>query len=139
MAGHESLVRLLLEKNADINAQDEFYGTALQVASKMGHESLVQLLIEMGADINAPGGNPKTLSPAALDRLTRILVRQGFDLNDLSVVPELGVFGTALQVASKGGHESVVRLLVEKGANADMETIPAYVRDNSASDSRNTG
>ncbi|KAJ7111000.1 ankyrin repeat-containing domain protein [Mycena epipterygia] len=127
-AGNESLVRLLVEKKADINAQDKFSGTALQIASKAGHESLVRLLIEMGADVNAPGGDRKTLSPVALDRLAKVLVRQGFDVNDLSrVFSELGVFGTALQVASKGGHKSIVRLLLEKGANVDIEMIPAYV------------
>jgi ankyrin repeat protein len=122
MPGHESLVRLLIEKNADINAQDELYGTALQTASKAGHESLVRLLIEKGANINAPGGSFETLSPAGIDTLAGILVRwHGFDLEDggdLSLlVPAVGVFGTALQVASEKGYESVVRLLIEKGAN----------------------
>ncbi|KAJ7453724.1 ankyrin repeat-containing domain protein [Mycena latifolia] len=118
--GHESLVRLLIEKNADINAQDELNGTALQTASKAGHESVVRLLIEKGANINARGGSFETLSPAGLDRLAGIL----------------GVFGTALQVASEKGYESVVRLLIEKGANVDIETIPPYVSThNSASDS----
>jgi ankyrin repeat protein len=119
--GHESLVRLLIEKNADINAQDELCGTALQTASKAGHESLVRLLIEKGANINAPRGSFETLSPAGIDRLAGILARHGFDLedgDDLSLLaPRVGVFGTALQVASEKGYESVVRLLIEKGAN----------------------
>ncbi|KAJ7453730.1 ankyrin repeat-containing domain protein [Mycena latifolia] len=135
-AGHESLVRLLVEKKADINAQDKFYGTALQVASKAGHESLVRLLIDLGADVNAPGGDPETLAPVELDRMAEILVQQGFDVTHVSrLLSEQGVFGTALQVASKKGHESVVRLLIEKGANVDIETIPPYVSThNSASD-----
>ncbi|KAF7368010.1 Ankyrin [Mycena sanguinolenta] len=138
--GHESLLRLLIEKNADINAQDELYGTALQTAAKAGHESLVRLLIENGANINAPGGSFKTLSPAGLDRLATILVSHGFHLEDggdLSLLaPAVGVFGTAMQVASAGGHESVVRLLIEKGADVDIETISPYVStNNSISDS----
>ncbi|KAF8218034.1 ankyrin repeat-containing domain protein [Mycena galopus ATCC 62051] len=138
--GHQSLVQLLIENNADINAQDELGGTALQTASKAGNESVVRLLIEKGANINAPGGSFETLSPAGLDRLGAILVRHGFDLedgDDLSLLaPAVGVFGTALQVALKEGHESVVQILIEKGANVGIEMIPPYVSThNSASDS----
>jgi len=35
----------------DVNAQDGYYGNALQAASLGGHEKIVQLLLEKGADI----------------------------------------------------------------------------------------
>ncbi|KAJ7444199.1 ankyrin repeat-containing domain protein [Mycena latifolia] len=54
--GHTSVVQLLIEKGADVNAQGGYYGNALQAASKNGHKSVVQLLIEKGADVNAQGG-----------------------------------------------------------------------------------
>ncbi|KAF1935173.1 hypothetical protein EJ02DRAFT_486541, partial [Clathrospora elynae] len=46
--GHEQVVKLLLEKNADINAQGGYYCNALQAASEGGHEHVVKLL--KGAD-----------------------------------------------------------------------------------------
>jgi ankyrin repeat protein len=48
------MVKLLLEKNADVNAQDGgYYGNALQAASAGGHEQVVKLLLEKGANISA--------------------------------------------------------------------------------------
>ena len=50
------MVRLLLNKGADVNDQGGEYANALQAASTEGHQQLVWLLLEMGADINAKGG-----------------------------------------------------------------------------------
>ncbi|PVH91713.1 hypothetical protein DM02DRAFT_576716, partial [Periconia macrospinosa] len=49
--GHEPIVRLLLEKDTDVDAQE-----ALYTASSRGHEPIVKLLLEKGADVNAQGG-----------------------------------------------------------------------------------
>jgi ankyrin repeat protein len=54
--GHEQIVRLLVEKGADANAQGGYYGNALQAASSEGHEQVVRLLVEKGADVNAQDG-----------------------------------------------------------------------------------
>jgi ankyrin repeat protein len=48
-------VKLLLEKNADVNAQGGDYGNALQAASEGGHEQVVKLLLEKNTDVNAQG------------------------------------------------------------------------------------
>jgi ankyrin repeat protein len=46
------VVRLLLEKGADIEAKTNGYGwTALYRASGGGHEAVVRLLLEKGADV----------------------------------------------------------------------------------------
>ena len=49
-------MRLLLDKGADVNAQDGLHDTALQAASHSGHEAVVRLLLDKGADVNAQGG-----------------------------------------------------------------------------------
>jgi ankyrin repeat protein len=54
--GHEAVVRLLLEKGADVNAQGRYYGTALYAASWMGHEALARLLREKGAETDTQRG-----------------------------------------------------------------------------------
>ena len=50
--GHEAIVRLLLNKAADVDVQDEFGETALFKAALNGHENTVGLLLEKGADID---------------------------------------------------------------------------------------
>jgi hypothetical protein len=40
---------MLLEKGADLNAQGEYYGNALQAASEGGHEVVVKMLVGWGA------------------------------------------------------------------------------------------
>jgi ankyrin repeat protein len=47
--GREDIVQRLLEKGADVNAQDGKYGNALQAASYWGHDQIVQRLLEKGA------------------------------------------------------------------------------------------
>jgi ankyrin repeat protein len=47
--GKEVVVRLLLEKGADVNAVGGIFGNALQTASKYGHKAVVRLLLENGA------------------------------------------------------------------------------------------
>lgn len=43
-SGHKLVVELLLERGADVNAQDGKYGSARQAASLQGHEDVVLLL-----------------------------------------------------------------------------------------------
>ena len=50
--GHEQIVKLLLDKDADVNAQGGHYGNALQTASEGGHEQVVKLLLDKGAHPN---------------------------------------------------------------------------------------
>jgi ankyrin repeat protein len=44
---------LLVEKEADVNAQGGFYGNALQAALSEGREAIVWLLLEKEADVDA--------------------------------------------------------------------------------------
>ena len=59
--GHKEIVKLLLEKGADINVKQTATGaTALLLASQNGRTDVVKLLLEKGADVNAKvngGGN----------------------------------------------------------------------------------
>ena len=49
-AGHEAVVRLLLDEGAEVNAQGGHYGNALEAASFGGHEAVVRLLLDEGAE-----------------------------------------------------------------------------------------
>lgn len=74
--GLASSVQALLKKNADVNAQGNFYNqtdyrnekdiTLLYAASCGGYEKVVQMLLEKNADINAQGGGYGNALQAAL-------------------------------------------------------------------------
>ncbi|EAQ85234.1 hypothetical protein CHGG_09248 [Chaetomium globosum CBS 148.51] len=96
---HPEVVRLLLEKGANVDASGGFFANALQaaiveghssrfgntlhLASYMGYIEIVRLLLDRGADVNSSGGD----------------------------------FDNALHVASFRGHTEIVQLLLDKGAN----------------------
>lgn len=136
--GSEPVVQLLLEKGAEISATARFGVTVLHEAVKAGHESVVRLLLEKGADISAVGSNGWTTLHLALaagvsESLVKLLLDKGANASAVVVDDrpsgwagyQRGRMGrflelvrgwTALHFAALGGSESVVRLLLEKGA-----------------------
>ncbi|TAL39519.1 MAG: ankyrin repeat domain-containing protein [Alphaproteobacteria bacterium] len=55
-AGREDIVKLLIEKNADVNLEDDEGETPLIAALENKHFSIAALLLENGADINTVSG-----------------------------------------------------------------------------------
>ncbi len=60
------IVRLLIEKGADVNAKNKYGGTPLHAA--IGSEQTVKLLLEHGADVNAKNNDAWTPLEVALLR-----------------------------------------------------------------------
>jgi ankyrin repeat protein len=58
--GHEPVVKLLLEKNADIESKDDYGQTPLSWAARRGYEPVVKLLLEKNADIESKDNNGQT-------------------------------------------------------------------------------
>ncbi|KAK5728137.1 hypothetical protein LTR17_012145 [Elasticomyces elasticus] len=116
--GHEAIVRLLLEKQADVNAQGGDYGNALQAASVSGNQTIVQLLLAAGAKVNAKGGLYGSALQAASSKGEEAIVRQllsfGADVN-----AQGGFHGNPLQAASYKWRKAIVQLLLEHGAFED--------------------
>ena len=117
------IIRLLLDKGADVNIQGGEYGTALRAAAYRGKVELIHLLLDKGADVNAQGGGGEygtALQAAAASsgesmlEVVRLLLDNGADVNAQSAG---GRYGTALHAAAHCSNVEVMRLLVEKGAN----------------------
>jgi ankyrin repeat protein len=110
-------VDLLLDNEADVNAQGGRYGNALQAASVGGHEAVVKVLLNKGADVNAQGGNYGNALQAASEEGYEAIVKMLLD-NGADVNARDGELGNALYVASDQGHETVVKMLLAWGARS---------------------
>ncbi|KAF7502091.1 hypothetical protein GJ744_007220 [Endocarpon pusillum] len=121
--GDIKMVQMLLDKGADVNAQGEVHGNALQAASYQGHEKVVQMLLDKGADINAPGevyGNAlQAASYQGNEKVVQMLLDEGADAN-----AQGGPYGNALQAASYLGHEKVVQMLLDEGVDVNAQGGP---------------
>ncbi|KDR66095.1 hypothetical protein GALMADRAFT_32850, partial [Galerina marginata CBS 339.88] len=120
LAGMEQVAHSLLEKGADVNAQEGYYGSALQAAASEGNEAIVKVLLKKGADVNAQGGYYKSALQAASFKghkaIAKVLLEKGANVN-----AEGGVYGSALHAASCEGHEAVVKVLLEYGADVNAQ------------------
>ncbi|KAF8532232.1 hypothetical protein JB92DRAFT_3103962 [Gautieria morchelliformis] len=85
LRGHGTIVQLLLEKGADVNAHGGVYGSALQSAALEGHHTIVLLLIEKGADVNAHrgiyGSALQMVASLGHDMTIRLLIEKGAGVN----------------------------------------------------------
>ncbi|KAJ5949947.1 hypothetical protein N7454_001531 [Penicillium verhagenii] len=119
--GHESVVKLLLEKGAIFKSKDEYGDTPLSLAAISGHDSIVKLLLEKGARTETQdkyyGYTPLFWAAGNGHELTvKLLLEKGaiFDYED-------GYIHTPLSWAARNGHGSVVKLLLEKGARTETQ------------------
>ena len=116
------MVRILLNKGADIRAQRWGGKTALMDAAINGNAEIVRLLLENGADVNFRDQNHENaLTDAVLTtgniEVVRLLLEARVDINAQSEE-----YGTALIAAtSTADNVEVVRLLLENGAEINAQ------------------
>ena len=128
------IIRLLLDKGADVNAQGGKHGNALQAAAYTGNLEVTRLLLDKGANVNAQGGEyDNALQAAAASwraevEVIRLLLDKGADVN-----AQGGIYGNALQAsvssyrdAEYGAPQSkdkiaITRLLLDKGADVNIQ------------------
>jgi ankyrin repeat protein len=120
LRGHWQVVKMLLDKGADVNAQGGQHDNALQAASVGGHEQVVKMLLDRGADVNAQGGRCGNAIHAASsggnERVVKMLLDKGADVN-----AQDWQHTNALHTASDRGHEQVVKMLLDKGADVNAK------------------
>ncbi|KAJ6011194.1 hypothetical protein N7451_002606 [Penicillium sp. IBT 35674x] len=123
--GQEKIVHLLLENGADANLYSKWNDHPIHTACKGQHTGIVKLLLERGADVNAElgaiGGTPLYIaSNAGFKDLAVLLIDGGAHINKL-VKTYGGVHYTALMIACIKDHLNMVELLLEKGADANIQ------------------
>ncbi|KAG8752573.1 hypothetical protein FRC14_006936 [Serendipita sp. 396] len=109
--GNLSIIQLLVERGADVNAPGGAVGTPLKAAIQSQNQAVFQLLLDSGADINARGDTSKYPIDQAI---------WNGNLQAADKLLELGgQFGDETLEAALDHHpkEYLVKILLDKGAN----------------------
>ncbi|GAB7364952.1 hypothetical protein MBLNU230_g5737t1 [Neophaeotheca triangularis] len=113
--GDSTLVRELLERGVDVNAQNKS-SSALYIAIKNGHDEVIKQLLEGGANVNASGPYGSALH-IAIEIGSREVIKQLLERG--ANVDSPGPHGSALHIAVGNGSCEIVKQLLERGANVD--------------------
>merc|ERR1711902_259575 len=125
-AGHDKVVEILLEHNADIEAQSErTKDTPLSLACSGGRYEVVEVLLKKHA--NKEHRNVSDYTPLSLAasggyvNIIKLLLAHGAEINSRTG-SKLGI--SPLMLAAMNGHTASVKLLLDMGSdiNAQIET-----------------
>ncbi|KAL7767089.1 hypothetical protein ACKLNR_005005 [Fusarium oxysporum f. sp. zingiberi] len=129
--GYEAITVLLLERGAKVDSQDgeivpkwHYYNenagrTPLSFATEQGHEAAVHILVAYGASSPVRSKSGCTPLSYAVEGRRDNLVR-------LFLNTEPGDINIELGRAVDDGHEAIVRLLLENGAEVDYSSTPGF-------------
>ncbi|KAK5989098.1 Ankyrin-R-like protein [Cladobotryum mycophilum] len=116
----QACVAALLNRDAEMNIQDNNKQTPLHRAALSGLVEPLRALLEKGADVTIPGRWGRSAFTQAVQRgflePSRLLLEKGSDINGHSLI-------TPLYLASAGQNTNLVRLLLDHGA--DYTILPS--------------
>lgn len=117
--GQLEIARFLIEKGADIHADDNENSTPLHNAAARGHLDIISLLIENGARINQCDGNGMTALHLAASyghpECAKLLIEKGANVNAREINGRTPLFFNARQ-----GNKEIFQLLLDNGALVDV-------------------
>jgi ankyrin repeat protein len=130
--GNREVVRMLVEKGLAktiVNLIDKEHDSALHRAARNGYKIIIEELVQCGADILLKNMKGHTAFSLAVEKGRQeaamfLLQNKDFKIEDREMVEILvDKFPSAREElliwAAARGHEAVVKLLLEKGANVD--------------------
>lgn len=156
LSGHESTVRLLLERGSDLQGPHIEAGGLVSCAVKTGQLMMLKLLLEFGADMNIPYNGVYPLYHALCSQdistdIARFLLDNGAELAPIDdgrgrlmkEVIRSGTIDTArlllergaiypqdeFRSAIYGGTPESIRLLIEYGIKPDMDSLERAIRN----------
>eukprot|EP00040_Diaphanoeca_grandis_P035755 m.225530 g.225530 ORF g.225530 m.225530 type:complete len:860 (-) comp33462_c1_seq3:94-2673(-) len=117
--GHVTVVKLLLDRMASVDAESMYAWTPLMQASAYGHNAVVNVLLEHGASVHKVNAMGSTATVcAARDGhapVVQTLIDAGAALDFSLDSP------SPLMAASMAGHDSVCDLLLRHDANVNAQ------------------
>lgn len=116
------IVKLLIEKGADVNAENDLGQTVLMGAAKGRHPEVLRILVDKGAEVNLKDKEGHTALMHAARRGTlsgvKLLVERGADVS--------GKYGQmALSLASARNQPEIVKYLKACGAESPAPAMPS--------------
>lgn len=119
VSGKLSVIKLLVQHGADINAVSDTGSTAVRSACFMTHLEIVEYLVENGADTNRPNYNGGTclINSVQSAQLCKFLLKHGADVNARDIQNK-----TALHYAIQEHRLQTTKLLIENGANYNAKS-----------------
>lgn len=111
----------VINKGANVNAKDKFGRTPLRGAARLGKTRNIDVLLKNGANVNQKdnsGENALFWAVRRIDAL-RMLIAAGADLE--SKTDSFHWSRTVLHVAATSGLTEAVELLLEEGANVNVQ------------------
>ncbi|EMD64525.1 hypothetical protein GGP41_006925 [Bipolaris sorokiniana] len=113
--GKEAMVRLLVDRGADLKAKDNYGNPMLHSVARAKNKSMMQLLIDKGADLEARDKYGMTVlhwvAQAGNEAMVQLLIDNGANVN---ATDKYGT--TVLKWVVKGSHGRVEQLLLDAGA-----------------------
>jgi ankyrin repeat protein len=122
--GHQEVVKLLLDKDADPNIENRYSGrTPLQNAVENGHQEVVKLLLDKDADPNIESRySGQTPLQNAVENGHQEVVKLLLDKDADPNIESRYSGQTPLHYAVENGHQEVVKLLLDKDADPNIES-----------------
>jgi ankyrin repeat protein len=118
--GFARIVQLFLDRNVDINLQDDSNQTALHCAAGYGYKDIVEMLLGKDANVSLKDDEGETALHFAAGQgyqsIVEMLIGKGEDVLATDCEGR-----TALHFAARRGHNEVVRLLLDKMADPKTE------------------
>ncbi|CAI7581673.1 unnamed protein product [Penicillium glandicola] len=120
----EAVVRLLIEKGANLEHMNERKYTPLQVACQYGSVEVARCLIESGADLHTQDRGGRSLLHLASSNevnITKLLVEKGLDVNAKDETGE-----TPLHMACWKGRVDTAAFLLDQGADIEARSLGGH-------------
>lgn len=120
--GQEEIIKLLINKGADINAlalkgeYNEGY-TPLYMAAENGRKKAVDFLISNGVEIKKGRNVLLALAKSGQKEIMEYLIARGADVN----VSDVNMGDGLLHIAAKEGHREICEFLINKGLDVNSK------------------
>ena len=117
--GHTEIAILLVERGADVNAQDWYDTTALMTASRRGYTEIVRMLLDTGVHLEIKDESGDTaLTYATSNNHTetaRILLDNGANVKTLDGINQSVLFNVS------SNFPDLYQLLIDRGADVNVQ------------------